>query len=238
MIIFLIFITPLLIIIFRIFEASPCPDGGVCGEDRQFDARYGLGCRGQEAECWCCYSAGMLQFALWDQWVCISGAEIPHYKFNILLEHFEPNAEEIPTGPSCKSLAEAAKTNNVHLIGGSIPERVIENGVAKLYNTSTVWSPEGNMIAKHQKVYQKLYFIFQVVTLYSLCQTHLFDIDIPGKITFKESETLSPGNGLTTFDIGAWKVGLGICYDLRFNEMATIYRKKGNLFCAPKLLLL
>jgi omega-amidase len=62
------------------------------------------------------------------------------------------------------------------------------------------------------------------------CQTHLFDIDIPGKITFKESETLSPGNGLTTFDIGAWKVGLGICYDLRFNEMATVYRKKGNLF--------
>lgn len=72
----------------------------------------------------------------------------------LLLEHFEPNAEEIPSGPSCKSLSEAAKTNNVHLIGGSIPERVIENGNAKLYNTSTVWSPEGNLIAKHQKVYK------------------------------------------------------------------------------------
>ncbi|XP_059490752.1 omega-amidase NIT2 [Neocloeon triangulifer] len=123
-------------------------------------------------------------------------------------KHFEPNAEEVPSGPSCIALSDCAKAKQVHLIGGSIPERLTENGIAKLYNTSTVWSPEGNLIAKHQK-------------------THLFDIDIPGKITFKESETLSPGKGLTTFNIAAWKVGLGICYDLRFNEMATIYRKLG-----------
>jgi omega-amidase len=78
--------------------------------------------------------------------------------------------------------------------------------------------------------------VSKILNFYPHFQTHLFDIDIPGKITFKESETLSPGNGLTTFDIGAWKVGLGICYDLRFNEMATIYRKKGKLIFNPKLL--
>lgn len=59
---------------------------------------------------------------------------------------------------------------------------------------------------------------------------HLFDIDIPGGITFKESATLSPGNAFSTFKVGPWNVGVGICYDLRFNEMSTLYRKLGKNF--------
>ena len=53
---------------------------------------------------------------------------------------------------------------------------------------------------------------------------HLFDIDIPGKITFKESESLSAGNSFSSFHIEGteWKVGLGICYDLRFPEFSSI----------------
>lgn len=59
---------------------------------------------------------------------------------------------------------------------------------------------------------------------------HLFDIDIPGKIRFQESETLSSGNELTTFQFGEYcQVGIGICYDLRFAEMAQLYAKKGKL---------
>ncbi|KAF4528617.1 hypothetical protein B566_EDAN009221 [Ephemera danica] len=58
-------------------------------------------------------------------------------------------------------------------------------------------------------------------------KTHLFDINIPGGITFRESETLSAGDSLSSFQLGSWNVGLGICYDLRFNEMATLYRKMG-----------
>uniref|UniRef100_A0A6G1RQB3 omega-amidase n=1 Tax=Hypotaenidia okinawae TaxID=2861861 RepID=A0A6G1RQB3_9GRUI len=64
------------------------------------------------------------------------------------------------------------------------------------------------MLAKHRKV-------------------HLFDINIPGKIQFKESETLSPGNSLSMFDTPYCKVGLGICYDIRFAEMAQIYGQQG-----------
>ena len=72
---------------------------------------------------------------------------------------------------------------------------------------------------------------------------HLFDIDVPGKIRFQESETLSAGNSLTTVDTGEeylktrmpthsihvdWcKVGIGICYDVRFPELAQLYAKKG-----------
>lgn len=56
---------------------------------------------------------------------------------------------------------------------------------------------------------------------------HLFDIDIKGQLTFKESEVLSPGDDLTTFEVKQWKIGIGICYDIRFEEMARLYRNKG-----------
>jgi omega-amidase len=59
-------------------------------------------------------------------------------------------------------------------------------------------------------------------------QVHLFDIDIPGGIRFKESETLTAGRRLTVFNTGACKIGIGICYDMRFGEMARIYRQEGK----------
>jgi len=115
---------------------------------------------------------------------------------------FDQYAESVPGGPSCDMLSKAAKDNQVYLIGGTIPER--DNG--KLYNTCTAWNPEGKLIAKFRKM-------------------HLFDIDIPGGITFIESSVLSSGNELSTFDMNGIKIGLGICYDLRFSEMAKLYRK-------------
>jgi predicted amidohydrolase len=45
-------------------------------------------------------------------------------------------------------------------------------------------------------------------------KVHLFDIDIPGKITFKESLTLTPGPGPTVVDTEAGRLGIGICYDM------------------------
>ncbi len=94
----------------------------------------------------------------------------------------------MPDGPSFKMLSEAAKANQVYLIGGSIPEK---DAKGLLYNTSLIFDTKGDLIAKHRKV-------------------HLFDIDVPGiafsfishlqgQITFKESKTLTAGNTLTTF---------------------------------------
>ena len=60
-----------------------------------------------------------------------------------------------------------------------------------------------------------------------LLQVHLFDIDIPGKITFRESDTLSPGEVFTVVDTPAGRLGIGICYDLRFPELAMVYRQRG-----------
>lgn len=96
----------------------------------------------------------------------------------------------------------------VYIVGGTIPERATENNTSKLYNTCTVWAPTGNLLATYRKI-------------------HLFDIDVKGGIKFKESDVLSPGNSLTVIDVDGIKIGLGICYDIRFEELARLYRNKG-----------
>jgi len=55
---------------------------------------------------------------------------------------------------------------------------------------------------------------------------HLFDINIPGGICFKESDSLTSGDSLNTFQLDKFKIGLGICYDIRFPEMAALYKKQ------------
>lgn len=64
---------------------------------------------------------------------------------------------------------------------------------------------------------------------------HLFDIDIPGRITFKESETLSAGSSFATLSLASpWRAGLGICYDIRFPEFASVLtRSECNLLLFP-----
>lgn len=56
---------------------------------------------------------------------------------------------------------------------------------------------------------------------------HLFDIDVEGGIRFRESDVLSAGNELTIINLDGFKIGIGICYDIRFEELARIYRNKG-----------
>lgn len=127
-------------------------------------------------------------------------------------KYFGEYAESIPDGFTSTELSKAAKELGVFVIGGSIPERDQD----KLYNTCTVWGPQGDLIAKHRKM-------------------HLFDIDIPGGVRFKESEVLSAGNSFTTFQVDDdFKVGLGICYDIRFEELARVYRNMGcNVLVYP-----
>lgn len=101
-------------------------------------------------------------------------------------------------------LSNIAKENNIYLVAGSIPE--FDNN--KIYNTSFVFNRQGEKIAKHRKI-------------------HLFDIDIKGKQTFKESDTLSPGDEVTVFNSEFGKIGLCICYDFRFPELARLMVNKG-----------
>ncbi|WVF70851.1 hypothetical protein IAT40_005645 [Kwoniella sp. CBS 6097] len=109
-------------------------------------------------------------------------------------------------GETVTAMREMARSAGCWLIGGSIPQR--EASTDNIYNTCTVYDPEGTLVAIHQKV-------------------HLFDIDIPGRQTFKESDTLTGGKALTTFETPFGKIGLGICYDIRFPEMAMIAARQG-----------
>ncbi|KAJ7608719.1 carbon-nitrogen hydrolase [Roridomyces roridus] len=106
---------------------------------------------------------------------------------------------------SVKMLSDVAKETKTWLIGGTIPERDVDD---KVYNTCTVYNPDGDLVAIHRKV-------------------HLFDIDIPGKIKFKESETLTGGSTTNFFDTEFARIGLGICYDVRFPELAMIAARQG-----------
>lgn len=109
------------------------------------------------------------------------------------------------TSPSASLMMKLAQQTNMWIVGGSIPETDSGN----IYNTCLVINPEGNIVAKHRKA-------------------HLFDISVPGGITFRESDTLSPGASMTAFDGGDLfgMVGVGICYDIRFPEYALLLNQE------------
>ncbi|XP_065835862.1 omega-amidase NIT2-like [Oscarella lobularis] len=117
-------------------------------------------------------------------------------------QHFASYAETIPGGPSTQALEEMAKETKSYIVGGSIPELDSD----RYYNSSTVFSPSGETIAKHRK---------------------MFDIDVPGGIKFTESDVLSGGNRISSFDMSFCKVGLGICYDVRFAELGQVLTRRG-----------
>jgi len=121
-------------------------------------------------------------------------------------KYFPEYAEPLIDGPTTNTLKAAAEKNKVYLIGGSFPEREIIDGTEKLFNTTTAWSPNGEMIGKFRKM-------------------HLFDINIPNKITFKESDALTAGDTFTVIETPYCKIGLGICYDIRFPDLAQIYAR-------------
>jgi predicted amidohydrolase len=125
-----------------------------------------------------------------------------------------PSREQSPSFHALSAMAAEAK---VFLVGGSIPEAEFDSAGAKegsekekkYYNTSLIFGPDGTLLASHRKV-------------------HLFDIDIPGKITFRESDVLSAGSKLTLVDLpGYGRIAVAICYDVRFPELATIAARRG-----------
>lgn len=118
-------------------------------------------------------------------------------------KYFPVYAEE-GVGPTRASLSAAAKELGLYVVGGSIPERAD----GKLYNTSFVYDRQGLEIARHRKV-------------------HLFDIDVKGGQRFMESETFTPGSDVTAFDTEFGKMGLMICFDIRFPELARLMALRG-----------
>lgn len=116
---------------------------------------------------------------------------------------FRPYGEE-QDGPAQRALSALAAALGIWIVGGSIPE-LEEN---RVYNTSFVYDSAGRQVARHRKM-------------------HLFDISVEGGQTFRESDTLSPGGEITVFDTPWGKMGLCICFDLRFEELARLMALRG-----------
>lgn len=109
-------------------------------------------------------------------------------------QYFRQYAEPAD-GKTVNFLSNLAADLGVYLIGGSIPELDGD----KVYNTSFSFDKSGNVIGRHRKV-------------------HLFDIDVKDGIRFMESETLTAGEDMTILDTEFCKIGVAICYDVRFPE--------------------
>lgn len=119
-------------------------------------------------------------------------------------ENFPIYAEK-EGGPVWQQLSGDAKQYGIYLIGGSMPEKDAEGNV---YNTCYVFDREGKQIGKHRKV-------------------HLFDIDVKGGQTFKESDTLTAGDSDTVFDTEFGKIGVMLCFDIRFPELSRMMVNDG-----------
>ena len=118
---------------------------------------------------------------------------------------FPQYAESYPDGPTITMLSECAAEHNIILVGGSIPER---DAAGNIYNTSFIFDEKGKLIGHHRKI-------------------HLFDVNIKGGTVFQESKTLAAGNSMTVVNTSLGTLGIGICYDVRFPELARSMALKG-----------
>lgn len=108
--------------------------------------------------------------------------------------------EHFGTGNIQQFLANQARTHRLWLMAGSIP---LDSGdPARVYNSCLCYNPEGEVVARYDKM-------------------HLFDVqvDTSGKESYNESNTIAPGNGIVIAQTPFARIGMSICYDLRFPEM-------------------
>ena len=110
-------------------------------------------------------------------------------------------------GPIGTRLAKLADELGIHLLVGGLAERrLLEDGTPdaqRCFNTSVLFGPNGDTLATYRKM-------------------HLFDVDVPGGLTIKESDTIAHGDEVVVAETPLGRVGMTICYDMRFPEL---YRK-------------
>jgi deaminated glutathione amidase len=101
-------------------------------------------------------------------------------------------------GPIVTALREIARREAIHLVAGGMPERGEDPN--RPYNTSVAVAPSGKIVATYRKI-------------------HLFDVDVGDGHAYRESASTSGGERAVTVDLAGIRVGLSVCYDLRFGEL-------------------
>lgn len=124
-------------------------------------------------------------------------------------EHYLKVAETLGEGLNQTRLSQLALQYNCTLICGSFPIRNADDSENKIYTTSLVYSPQGVLIESYNKI-------------------HLFDADVSDTHgAYRESDTFIAGQEVKVIDCGFAKVGLAICYDLRFPGLFQTLREQG-----------
>jgi deaminated glutathione amidase len=124
-------------------------------------------------------------------------AVLPEYVDYLGPTEGEPKPEPVD-GDFGAFFGETARRLGMWVVAGSFHEAGPD--AAHTYNTSLVFDRSGSLAAAYRKI-------------------HLFDIEIPDRVTYRESLTVAPGSDLVTVAVDGVPVGLSICYDLRFPEL-------------------
>jgi deaminated glutathione amidase len=106
-------------------------------------------------------------------------------------------AEQLDHGPTVAAMSDWARTHRVNLIGGSIA--ILADDGGRVTNVSIAYDRDGNRVAAYTKI-------------------HLFDVDVGG-ISYRESDGTAPGSEPVVCDLDGVRIGLTVCYDLRFPEL-------------------
>ncbi len=118
---------------------------------------------------------------------------------------FRAAAEPLNGGESFEAMASWSRRHGLTLVGGSVTEH--REGRDKLSNTCPVYDPAGDLIDVYRKI-------------------HMFDVLVGGQ-SYRESAVEEPGEGPVVCEAHGWKLGLTICYDLRFPELYRIETLQG-----------
>jgi predicted amidohydrolase len=115
------------------------------------------------------------------------------------------NAETLE-GTTLKSMSALAAELSVTLLAGSI----LESGAPgdRCFNTSVLFGPDGKRLAVYRKI-------------------HLFDVEVGDGQTYRESAAVAPGTEVVVADTELGKVGLSVCYDVRFPELYRAQSSQG-----------
>ncbi|MFH1033654.1 MAG: carbon-nitrogen hydrolase family protein [Pseudomonadota bacterium] len=139
-------------------------------------------------------------------------AVLPEHFGLLLPEGQAPAAAETLAGPTVAFLQKLARQHHLWLVGGSFAQR---GGRGRLYNTSVLIDDQGRPRAHYQKI-------------------HLFDLGLPGQPALTESRYYSPGRRLVVAPTPLGRLGMSVCFDLRFPELYRRLRLQGaEILVAP-----
>lgn len=151
-------------------------------------------------------AAGGAQLAVLPEYFCLMG-----WKDTDKLAVAEAPGD-LATGPIQRCLSQAARRHGLWIVGGTLPMQT--GDPARAFNTCTTWAPDGLLAARYDKM-------------------HLFSFE-QGEERYDEGRVLRPGAAPVALQAGALRVGLSVCYDLRFPELyRALMVPPCDLLCVP-----